>query len=208
MKEWILYLQTGLFVERVARMLPTFFWPTLPLKAVNKPLFVCLFGFLFLSLRHFKCVSSRPSPVGLWEIDVPAVFGMPCELSDCMILLPEWVARFRVARSTHASRVCRLSGPLVPRAKLCESPHGNLAAGHSIQVHSSVFFLGPGMQPCTLVWHSWYIYLCWSLSATPPCPEQLQAPAFCFAGTLHVTQAPTAVLSPLIAGWACVRRAW
>lgn len=135
MKEWILYLQTGLFVERVARMLPKFLWPTLPLKAVNKPLFVWLVGFFLLSLRHFKCVSSRPSPVGLWEIDVPAVFGMPCELSDCMILLPEWVARFRVARSTHASRVCRLSGPLVPRAKLWIHTWQPL----SLAQHSSAF---------------------------------------------------------------------
>lgn len=208
MKEWIFYLQSGLFVESVTRMLPKFLWPPLPLKAVNKNLLVCLFVCGFLSLRHFKYVSSRPLLVRPWEIDVPAVFGMPFELNNCMIFLPEWVPRFCVARSTHASRVCRSSVPLVPRAKLCKSTHGNLAARHSVQVHSSVVFLGLGMHPYMLVWHSQCATCADLLCATPMCLAQLQAPAFCFAGTLHVTWAPTAVLSPGTAGWACVRRAW
>lgn len=177
MKEWSLYLYSGLFVESVARMLPKFLWPTLPLKAVNKNLFVfggaffvCLLLGFFLSLRLFKYVSSRPLLVELWEIYVPAGFGMSCELNNSMMLLPEGLARFHVARSTHASRVCRLCVPVVPRAKACKSTHGNLAAKHSVQVHSSVFFLGPGMQLHTLVWHSWCIYLWASALCYPYMP--------------------------------------
>lgn len=96
---------------------------------------------------------------GPWEIDVPAHFGVPCELNNSVILLPERVARFRAAGSSHASCVCRLSVPLVPGAKRYKSTHGYLAVGHSAQVHSSVHFLGPRVQPHTLVWHSVYLLL-------------------------------------------------
>lgn len=96
---------------------------------------------------------------GPWEIDVPAHCGVSCELNNCVILLPEWVARFCTAGSSHASRVCRLSVPLVPGAKRCKSTHGHLAVGHSAQVHSSVHFLGPRVQPHTLAWLSVYLLL-------------------------------------------------
>lgn len=62
---------------------------------------------------------SRLLLVGPWEIDVPAGFAVPCELNNSVILLPEQVARFCAAGSSHASRVCRPSLPLVPGAKRC-----------------------------------------------------------------------------------------
>lgn len=96
---------------------------------------------------------SRLLLVGPWEIDVPAGFAVPCELNNSVILLPEQVARFCAAGSSHASRVCRPSLPLVPGAKRCKCTHGNLTVGHSAQVHSSAPFLGPRVQPHTL-WHS------------------------------------------------------
>lgn len=132
MKDWILYLQSGLSVESVARRLPKFFVTNIIFESSKqKPFRLEFVGFWFLSPRHFKYVSSRPLLVGTWETGVTAVFGMLHELNNCMILLPERVARFCVARRTHASRVCTLPVPLVPRAKPYKSTQRNLTARHS-----------------------------------------------------------------------------
>lgn len=157
-------------------MLPKFLWLTLPLnKKLSGWVVGCSGFFIYLSLRHFKYVSSRPL------LSSTLMFlGMPSELNNSMILLPEWAARFRVARSTHASCLCRLSVPLVLMTKLCKTTHSNLAARHSIQVHSSVFFPGPGMQLHTLVGHSQCICLCWSALCYPDVPGAAADTSFAF----------------------------
>ena len=156
-------------------MPPKFLWPTLPLKVINKNLFVWGFGgfilFFFLVPEMFQiCILQAIASRTLrnWC----SCSCMPCELNKGMILLPESVAGFHVARSTHTSRVwCRLSVLLAPRAKLCKSTHGNLAARRIVQAHLSVFFLGPGMQLCTLVWFSQHFCLCWSALCYPCVPD-------------------------------------
>lgn len=78
-----------------------------------KGVFFCL---LFWSLAHFKYVSFRPSLAGLRELDVCAFFDMPCELNNCLILLPEGIAQFRVSRSYPRQPDVQVSVPSVPRA--------------------------------------------------------------------------------------------
>lgn len=173
--EGILYLQSGLCVESVTLKLPNFLWPTLALNGVNKTL---LFWSFFCPWDISNMFCSRLSLVRPWEIGVPADFGVPCELSNCVILLPERVARFVLLEGQPCVQiVCSISAwGRAMQIHTWEPLHSEATALKCIHL---VTFWALGCRHTHL---SDPLCIC---SRYPCMPGAVAGTAFCSAGTFH-----------------------